>query len=126
MVETKVKNSANGTVSHTPLSPKITGYIMIPSTTNNSPLCKDTSTEVRASPSEVKKLDDRMFEPFSRKAKAQTAAPMEVIFSTWLPPSAKNWETMNSLPKNMMQNRMMPMVAFVLKPRNKVSFTRFR
>ena len=60
---------------------------MIPSTTNNSPLCKDTSTEVRASPSEVKKLDDRMFEPFSRKAKAQTAAPMEVIFSTWLPRS---------------------------------------
>ena len=77
---------------------------------NNSPLCKDTSTDVRASPNEVKKLDDKMFEPFNRNAKAQTAAPIEVIFNTSLPPSAKNCEMMNSFPKNMTQNRIMPIV----------------
>ena len=98
----------------------------MPSTTNNSPLCKDRDTEVRASPNEVKKLEAKMFDPFNRNAKAQTAAPVEVIFNTWLPPSAKNKEITNSFPKNMTQNRIMPMVTFVLKPKNNVSFTRFR
>ena len=105
-----VINSAAGIVIHMPVMPNRSGYNIIPVHINTSPRIREIITDLFASPNEVKKLENRMLMPLSRKANAQNAAPVDAIAIVSVASSLKKNRMILPPPKNIMLKSIIPVI----------------